>query len=170
MSKFIATSKQATGLDKTRILLETRIQELNDDSKKWAEVAIKAKEKGKELLNLIEELKIDVVEKDTRLDHLQKKNDELSTLLSNAKVDAVTEFKSSNEYTKLLDANYAAGFEDFRMEAIENFPEVDFSSIKFNLTAATSSLLQASSEDVNVEDDAITLPPNDDTKVNAPSA
>ena len=170
MSKFIATSKQATGLDKTRILLETRIQELNDESKKWAEVAIKAKEKGKELLNLIEELKIDVVEKDTRLDHLQKKNDELSTLLSNAKVDAVTEFKSSNEYTKLLDANYAAGFEDFRMEAIENFPEVDFSSIKLNLTAATSSLLQASSEDVNVEDDAITLPPNDDTKVNAPSA
>ena len=143
---------------------------MNDESKKWAEVAIKAKEKGKELLNLIEELKIDVVEKDTRLDHLQKKNDELSTLLSNAKVDAVTEFKSSNEYTKLLDANYAAGFEDFRMEAIENFPEVDFSSIKLNLTAATSSLLQASSEDVNVEDDAITLPPNDDTKVNAPSA
>ena len=170
MSKFIAASRQATGLDKTRILLKTRIQELNDESKKWAEVAAKPKEKGKELLNLIEELKIDVVEKDTCLDHLQKKNDELSTLLSNAKADAVTEFKLSNEYTKLLDANYAASFEDFRIEAIENFPEVDFSSIKLNLTAATSSLLQASSEDVNVEDNAITLPPNDDTKVNAPSA
>ena len=143
---------------------------MNDESKKWAEVAAKAKEKGKELLNLIEELKIDIVEKDTCLDHLPKKNDELSTLLSNAKADAVTEFKLSNEYTKLLDANYAAGFEDFRMEAIENFPEVDFSSIKLNLTAATSSLLQASSEDVNVEDNAITLPPNVDTKVNAPSA
>ena len=85
MSKFIVASRQATGLDKTRILLETRIQELNDESKKWAEVAAKAKEKGKELLNLIEELKTDVVEKDTRLDHLQKKNDELSTLLSNAR-------------------------------------------------------------------------------------
>ena len=84
----------------------------------------------------------------------------------------MTKFKSSNEYTKLLDANYAAGFEDFKMEVIENFPKVDldFSSIKLNLTAATSSLLQASSEDVNVEDNAITLPPNDDTKVNAPSA
>ena len=35
MSKFIAASKQATGLDKTRILLETRIQELNKESKKW---------------------------------------------------------------------------------------------------------------------------------------
>ena len=124
-----------------RILLKTRIQELNEESKKWAEVAATAKEKGKDLLNLIEELKVDAVEKDTRLDHLQRKNDELSTLLSNAKVDAVAEFKSSNEYTKLLDANYAAGFEDFRMEAIENFLEVDFSSIKLNMAAATSSLL-----------------------------
>ena len=164
MSKFIAASKQATGLDKTRILLETRIQELNEESKKWAEVAATAKEKGKDLLNLIEELKADVVEKDTRLDHLQRKNDELSTLLSNAKVDAVVEFKSSNEYTKLLDANYAAGFEDFRIEAIENFTEVEFSSIKLTLIAATSSLLQTSSEDVNVEDDATTLPPKDDPK------
>ena len=73
MSKFIAASRQATGLDKTRILLETRIQELTDESKKWAEVVATAKEKGKELLNLIEELKTDVVEKDTRLDHFQKK-------------------------------------------------------------------------------------------------
>ena len=70
MSKFIAASKQATGLDKTRILLETRIQELNEESKKWAEVAATAKEKGKDLLNLIEVLKVDALEKDTRLDHL----------------------------------------------------------------------------------------------------
>ena len=169
MSKFIAASRQVTGLDKTRILLETRIQELNEESKKWAEVATTAKKKGKELLNLIKELKADAVEKDTRLDHLQRKNDELSTLFSNAKVDAVAEFKSSNEYTKLLNANYAAGFEDFKMEAIENFLKVDFSSIKLNLAAATSSLLQASFEDDNVEDDATTLPPKDNSKVNAPS-
>ena len=63
MSKFIAASKQATGLDKTRILLETRIQELNEESKKWVTVTATAKEKGKELLNLIEELKADAVEK-----------------------------------------------------------------------------------------------------------
>ena len=164
MSKFIAVSRQAIGLDKTRILLETRIQELKDESKKWAEVAATAKEKGKKLLNLIEELKTDVVEKDTRLDHLQKKNDDLSTLLSSAKADAVTEFKSSKEYTNLLDTNYAVGFEDFGIEAIENFTEVDFSSIKLNLTVATNSLLQTSSEDVNVEDDDTTLPPKDDPK------
>ena len=94
MSKFIVASKQATGLDKTRILLETRIQEVNEESKKWAEVAAKDKEKATKLQNLIEELKIDVVEKDTRLDHLQKKNNKLSTLLSKAKEDAVTDRKS----------------------------------------------------------------------------
>ena len=170
MSKFIVASRQATGLDRTRILLETRIQELKDESKKWAEVAATAKEKGKELLNLIEELKTDVVEKDTRLDHLQKKNNKLSTLLSKAKEDAVTEFKASKQYTDLLDTNYAAGFEDFRMDAMEKFLEVDFSSIKLNLAAATSSLLQTSSEDVNMEDDATTQPRQDDPNVNAPSS
>ena len=44
MSKFIAASRQATELDKMRILLETRIQEIRDECKKWAEVATKAKE------------------------------------------------------------------------------------------------------------------------------
>ena len=132
MSKFIAASRQATGMDKTRILLETRIQEVNEESKKWAEVAAKAKEKATKLQNLIKELKIDVVEKDTRLDHLQKKNNKLSTLLSKAKEDAVTEFKASKQYTDLLDTNYAAGFKDFRMDAMKNFPEVDFSSIKLS--------------------------------------
>ena len=133
-------------------------------------MAAKAEEKTTELQNLIEELKTDAVEKDTRLDHLQKKNDELSTLLTKAKEDAVTEFKASKQYTNLLDANYAAGFEDFRADAMENFPKVDFSSIKLNLAAVTSSLLQTSSEDVNVEDDATTQPPQDDPNANAPSS
>ena len=54
------------------------------------------------------------------------------------------------------------------MDAMENFPEVDFSSIKLNLATATSSLLQASSEDVNVEDDATTQLPQDESNINAP--
>ena len=139
MSKFIAASRQATGMDKTRILLETRIQEVNEESKKWAEVAAKAKDEIAELQNLIEELRANVVEKDTRLDHLQKKNDELSTLLSKAKEDAMTEFKASKQYTDLLDTNYAAGFKDFRMDAMENFPEADFSSIKLSYCYQLSS-------------------------------
>ena len=43
---------------------------MKDDSKVWAEVAAKAKEEAKELQNLNKELKTDVLEKDTRLDHL----------------------------------------------------------------------------------------------------
>ena len=84
MSKFIAASRQATKLDKMRILLETRIHEIKDESKKWVEVAAKAKDDAKELQNLVEELKTNAIEKDTRLDHLQKRNDELSTLLEKA--------------------------------------------------------------------------------------
>ena len=167
MSKFIAASRQATELDKTRVLLETRIQQVNADCKKWAGAAAKAKEEVNEHNKLIEELKTDALEKDTRIDHLQKMN---NARLSKAKEDAVAEFKSSKVYTDTLDRNYAASFEDFRLDAIKNFPEVDFSSIKLNLAAATSSLIQTSSEDVNVEDNASTQPPQDEPNINAPSA
>ena len=143
---------------------------MKDESKTWAEVAAKAKEEAKELRNLNEELKTDVLEKDTRLDHLYKRNNELSGLLEKAKGDAVVEFQVSKQFTDLLDKNYIAGFEDFRLDAIENFPNLDFSSIKLNLGAATSSLIQTSLEDVNIEDDASTLSPPDDPKNNAPPA
>ena len=95
MSKFIAASRQATDLDKTRILLEKRSKEVKDESKKWAEVVTKAKDEVKELRNLNEELRTDALEKDTRLDHLQKRNNEMSTLLEKAKEDAVAEFWAS---------------------------------------------------------------------------
>ncbi|KAL0001392.1 hypothetical protein SO802_015173 [Lithocarpus litseifolius] len=134
-------------------------KEVKDECKRWAEVVAKSKDEVRELQNHVEELKADIIEKDTRLDHLQKRNDELSTLLEKARGDVVAEFKASKQYTDLLDANYAAGFEDFRMDAMENFPELDFSSVKLNLGGATtSSLLQTSSEDVNIEDDATTQP------------
>ena len=141
---------------------------MKDDSKVWAEVAAKAKEEAKELQNLNEELKTDVLKKDTRLDHLQKKNNELSALLEKVKGDAIAKFQASNQFTDLLDKNYATGFEDFRLDATENFPNLEFSSIKLNLGTATSSLIQTSSEDVNIEDDASTLPPPVDVKVDAP--
>ena len=133
----------------------------------WVEVAAKAKEEAKELRNLNEELKTDILEKDTRLDHLQKRNNELSALLEKAEGDAVAEFQVSKQFTDLLDKNYVAGFEAFRLDAAENFPNLDFSSIKLNLGAATSSLIQTSSEDVNIEDDASTLPPPADAKDDA---
>ena len=133
-----------------------RIQEVNADCKKWIGLAAKAKDEVIENRKLIEELRTDALEKDTRIDHLQKMNDKLNTCLSKAKEDAVAEFKLSKAYTDVLDRNYAVSFEDFRMDAIENFPEVDFSSIKLNLAAATSSLIQTGFDDVNVEDDAST--------------
>ena len=61
----------------------------------------KAREEAKELRNLNEELKTDVLEKDTHLDHLQKKNNELSALLEKAKGDAVAEFQASKQFTDL---------------------------------------------------------------------
>ena len=167
MSKFIVASRQATKLDKTRILLEKRIKEVKEESKVWDEVAAKAKEEAKELWNINEELKTDVLEKDTRLDHLQKRNNELSALLEKAKGDTVAEFQASKQFTDLLDKNYEARFEDFRLDTVENFPNLDFNAIKLNLGAATSSLLQTSSEDVNIEDDASTLPPLADIKDDA---
>lgn len=115
----------------------------------------------KDLKNLVEELKADAIEKDTRLDHLQKRNDELRALLEKAQVDAVKEFKASDKFTDLLDKNYVAGFEDFCLDAVERFPKVDFSSIKLNICAA-SSLLQMSFEDVNIKDDATTQPAQDE--------
>ena len=69
MSKFIVASKQANDLNKTRILLEKRVKEVKEESKRWAEVAAKAKEETKELQNQIEELKADAIEKDTRFNH-----------------------------------------------------------------------------------------------------
>ena len=168
MSKFIAASRQATELDKTRILLVRRVKEVKEESKVWAEVAAKAREEAKELRNLNEELKTNVLEKDTCLDHLQKKNNELRTLLKKAKGDAVAEFQASKQFTDLLDKNYAAGFKDFKLDVAKNFPNLDFSTIKLNLGAATSSLLQTSSEDVNIEDDASTLPPPVDAKDDTP--
>ena len=57
------------------------------------------------------------------------------------------------------------------MDAMENFPDVDFSSIKLNLAGApTSSFLQTSSKDVNIEDDATTQPCQDDQNINTPPA
>ena len=90
---------------------------------------------------------------------------ELSTFLIKAKEDAVVEFRASKQFTDLLDTNYAASFEDFRMDTMENFLEIDFSSIKVNLGATTSSLLQTSSEDINIEDSATNQPARDDLNV-----
>lgn len=116
----------------------------------------------KGLKNLVEEHRMDIVDKESHLDQLQKKNDKLSSSLSKAKDEVINEFKVSDVYTNLLDKNYATGFENFRQDAREAFLGVDFDSIKLCITAE-SSLLLGSSKDIDVDDDATTsnLPKHD---------
>ena len=161
MSKFMAASKQATEMDHERIRLEVRVHEVQADCKGRAEVVAKAMGEVKELKNLVEELKADAIGNDTHLDYLQKRNDKLHILFGKAQRDAIEDFRVSSEFTDLLDKNYTAGFEDFHMDAMECFPEVDFSSIKLNIGAA-STLLQTSSKEFNIEDNATSQPAHDD--------
>ena len=90
--------------------------------------------------------------------------------MGEAKDVAIKEFKASNEFTILLDRNYATSFEDFRMEALEHLFEMDFSPIKLRVVTE-SSLLQTNFKEINVEDDTSTQPAMDNPKSrdNAPS-
>ena len=137
MSKFTAASRQATKMDQERIRLEARVREVQANCRGRAEIATKAMDKVKKLKNLVEELKANAIKNDTHLDHLQKRSEVLWIFLEKAKGEAIKEFRASSEFTDLLDNNYIAGFEDFRME---RSPKVAFSSIKLNIST-TSSLL-----------------------------
>ena len=66
----------------------------------------------------------------------------------------------SNEFKTRLDRHYATGYEDFRADAKEAYPEMDFDSFMIP-TTTESSLLLTSSEDVNVMDDTSTEPIQD---------
>ena len=93
------------------------------------------------------------MEKETRIVHLEGQVLEFNSSLEKAREEAVAAFKKSDEYKNRLDSYYAAGYEDFRADAKEAFPDLDFDSLKIPL-ATESSLLPTSSEDVNVVDDA----------------
>ena len=105
------------------------------------------------LKNEVEELKVDSMEKETRIVHLEGQVSGFNSSLEKAREEAVAAFKKSDEYKNRLDSHYAAGYEDFRADAKEAFPNLDFDSLKIPL-AAESSLLPTSSEDINVVDDA----------------
>ena len=101
----------------------------------------------------MEELKADSIEKETHITHLEVKVQEFASSMEKAQEEAVAAFKSSNEFKTRLDRHYAAGYEDFRSDAKEAYPGMDFDSFMI-LTAVDSSLLPTSSEDVNVTEDA----------------
>ena len=119
------------------------------------------------LKNEVEELKADNLEKDTRIVHLEGQVFEFTSSLEKAREEAIAAFKKSDEYKNPLDSHYAAGYENFRADAKEAYPDLDFNSFKLPL-ATKSSLLQTSSEDVNIMDDANTKVTQDDPKTSLP--
>ena len=95
----------------------------------------------------------DNIEKDTRIVYLEKQIVAFVSSLEKARGEDVAAFKKFDEHKKALDSHYVAGYEDFHADAKETYPKLDFDS--FELPFATeSSLLQTSSEDVNILDDA----------------
>ena len=119
----------------------------------------------------MEELKTDAIEKETRIAHLEGQVSGFALSLEKAHEEAISAFKKTDEYKNRLDSHYAVGFEDFRADAKEAFPDLNFDSFKLPL-ATKSSLLQTSSEDVNVVDDVSNEVIQDDPKSggNAPDS
>ena len=103
-------SRQATNADQERIRIKAKIRDMEKESSRKTGERMKLEAEVVELKNLVEELRVDIVEKDTRLDHLQKQNEDLRSSSEWAKDKVIKEFKSSKAYTDLLDTNYAAGF------------------------------------------------------------
>ena len=80
------------------------------------------------LKNEMEELKADVIEKDTRIAHLVGQVSGFASSLEKAHEEAILAFKKSDEYKNRLDSHYAAGYKDFRADAKEAFPNLNFDS------------------------------------------
>ena len=114
----------------------------------------------KKLRNEVEELKADSIEKETHTNHLKVKVQGFALFLKNAKKEAIATFMKSDNFTNHLDRHYVAGCEDFCSDAKEAYPEMDFDSFKIP-TAAEISLLQMSSKEVNIMDDASIEPAKD---------
>ena len=88
------------------------------------------------LKNKVEELKADNIEKDTRIVYLEG---QVSGFVK-AREEAIVSFKKSDEYKSHLDSYYAAGYEDFHVDAKETFPDLDFDSFKLPLATESSML------------------------------
>ena len=174
MSKFYTATCQAKELATEAKTAKDKAKELNNEVLlKKGEVLRLTEDfnrlQGSEtkLKNEVEELKADNLEKDTRIVHLEGQVSEFALSLEKAREEAIAAFKKSDEYKNRLDSHYAVGYEDFRTDAKETYPNLDFNSFKLPL-ATESSLLQTSSEDVNIMDDANTEVTQDDPKTSLP--
>ena len=160
MSKFYTVTCQAKELAAEAKTAKDKAKELNNEILlKKGEVLRLTKDfnrlQGSEtrLKNEVEELKADNIEKDTCIVYLEGQIAEFVSSLEKARGEVVAAFKKSDEHKKALNSHYAAGYEDFRVDAKETYPKLDFDSFKLPLTTE-SSLLQTSSEDVNILDNA----------------
>ena len=88
----------------------------------------------------MEELKADVIEKDTRIAHLEGQVSGFASSLEKAHEEAILAFKKSDEYKNRLDSHYAAGYKDFHADAKEAFPNLNFDSFKLPHTTESSLL------------------------------
>ena len=174
MSKFYTVTCQAKELATEAKTTKDKAKELNNEVLlKKGEVLRLTEDfnrlQGSEmkLKNEVEELKADNLEKDTRIVHLKGQVSEFASSLEKVRKEAIAVFKKSDEYKNLLNNHYAAGYEDFRADAKETYPDLDFDSFKLPLTNE-SSLLQTSSEDVNIMDDANTEVTQDKPKTSLP--
>ena len=160
MSKFYTATCQAKELASEAKTAKDKAKELNNEILlKKGEVLRLIEDfnrlQGSEtkLKNEVEELKADNIKKDTRIIYLEGQVSEFVSSLEKARGEAIAAFKKFDEYKNRLDSHYVAGYEDFRADAKETFPDLDFDSFKLSL-ATESSLLQTSSEDINIMDDA----------------
>ena len=174
MSKFYTATYQAKELAAKAKTAKDKAKELNNEILlKKGEVLRLTEDfnhlQGSEtkLKNEVEELKADNLEKDTCIVHLEGHVCEFTSSLEKAREEAIAAFKKSNEYKNCLDSHYAARYEDFRANAKEAYPDLDFNSFKLPL-ATESSLLQTSSKDINIMDDANTEVTQDDPKTSLP--
>ena len=174
MSKFYTATCQAKELASKAKTVKDKAKEINNEVLLKKGEVLKLTEdfnrlQGSEtkLKNEVEELKADNLEKDTRIVHLEGQVSEFASSLEKACEEAIAAFKKSDEYKNRLDSHYAAGYEDFRVNAKETYPDLDFNSFKLPL-ATESSLLQMSSNDINIMDDANTEVTQNNPKTSLP--
>ena len=164
MSKFYTVSTQAKELcNEVKTTKEKSKKMTNEVILKKAEVIRLTNEAlssiiiEQKLKNEVEELKVDSIEKETHITHLEVKVKRFTSSMEKAHKEAVATFMKSNKFKNHLDRHYAASSEDFRSDAKEAYPEMDFDSFKIP-TTTENSLLLTSFQDVNMMDDTSTEP------------
>ena len=126
MAKFYTASSQAKELCDEAKAVRMKNKELKDEFLLKKGKVIRLTEEltrlqaiEKELRNQVEELKVDSIEKETRINHLEVKFQGFTSSLKNAKKEDIATFMKSDDFTNRLDQRYVAGYEDFHSDVKE---------------------------------------------------